>query len=319
MRQTAMRFVLALWAVVTVVGIAGSASANKLDLALTQFIQCDANGYCQTDNASYESFIMEYAYGVSPRILAPAETLGYSGFYMGLEGTLTPRFGSAALWETGTAADGYVDVMFMPAVHIRKGLPWSFEIGGTLNYLAQSEVVGLGGEIKWSAFEGYKHGFRGALPDLSARGQVMRIMGQTDIDMTIIGVDGSISYPFGIGGMISLTPYVGYQHIFTIINVEPLIYYDGSTYQEQQGVMWNTNELGQPTLDRSKLFFGFRFSYERLSITIEIDWGLAKTWDLDEANHEVDANGEYTATDSAGTTTDVPDQIRISGGVGLDF
>lgn len=311
MRQTTIKFVLALWAVVMVSGTVGSAQANKADLALTHFISCNADGsVCQPNNLDFEQFIMEYAYGVSPRLLAPAETLGYSGFYMGLEGTLTPRFGSEDLWTKGTAADGYVDALFMPAVHVRKGLPWSFEIGGSLNYLAESELVGLGGEVKWSLFEGYQHNFRGALPDVAARGTVMRIMGQTDIDMTIIGVDGSISYPFGIGGMVTLTPYGGFQYLWTVINVEPLVYYDvdTQTFNPQVGGLWDTDGLSQPTLGRAKLFGGLRFGYERLAITIEVDWGIAKSWDLDE-------DDPY----DPGTQAQIMDQVRFSGGVGLDF
>ncbi|MDJ0765013.1 MAG: hypothetical protein QNJ97_18670 [Myxococcota bacterium] len=310
MRQTAMRSLLALAAMAVVLVGAPGAEANKLDIALGQFIDCpNADGSsCTADVRGYEQFMMAYAFGISPKLLAPAETLGYSGFYMGIEGTLTPREGSKALWDTGTAGNGYPDVMFMPGIHVRKGLPWSFEIGASLNYLAQSELVGLGGEVKWSLFEGYRHGFRGGMPDVAARGTVTRVLGQTDLDMTLVGVDGSISYPFGIGGMISLTPYAGFQYYWAIIRVEPLVYYDEENeYQQQQGDAWNTDGLPGPNLGRARLFGGFRFGYEMLAVTFELGWGLKKTWDTKKTD------------ETASQEVEVGNQINISMGVGMDF
>ncbi len=308
MRQTTIKIALVHITLAACLGLGSTAQANKLDLALARFVTCDQNGSCTPDLVGYERFLAEYAFGVAPKVLAPAETLGYSGFYLGLEGTLTPRNGPSDIWKKGTVPEGeHPDVMFNPAVHVRKGLPWSFEMGGTINYLAQSELVGLGGEIKWSLFEGYRESWRGALPDIAARGSVVRILGESDVDMTLVSVDGSMSYAFGIGGMITLTPYVGFQYIWTIVRIEPLMYReetDPPIYHVPSDDEWNTNTLSGPNLGRAKLFGGFRFGYEMLAITLELGWGIKKDWDTEAENPE---------------PTKVGNQIQIAGGVGMDF
>ncbi len=299
--------------------------ANKLDLAIGRFIHCDYPSQCKADIAEYERFMAEYAFGLSPKLMAPASTLGYSGFYMALEGSLTPTpdGGDPKRWYKGVGPlDESPGVMFFPSVHVRKGLPWSMELGGTINYLSQSELVGLGADVKWSIFEGYRHGFRGVLPDVAARGSVVRVLGQSDIDMTIIGVDASMSYPFGIGGMLSLTPYVGWQYLWTLIRTEPLTYRedigDSVVYHPPEGSDWDTTGLSGPNLERMKLFLGFVLQYELLVITIEVDWGLATDWETaveDDERYYTDGADQ----DPEQLHTEVGHQIQINGGVGMQF
>ncbi len=315
MRQTAIRFILALIVGGAALGLPSKAEAHKLDLALSRFIECsNAQGTldptnCKPQLSEYESFMAQYAFGLAPKILAPAETLGYSGFYMGLEGTITPRNGLEGAWEKGTVPDGErIDVMFMPTIHVRKGLPWSFELGGSISYLAASELVALGAEIKWSLFEGYRHKWQGPFPDVAARGSVQRVIGEADADITIIGVDASISYSFGIAGMVTLTPYAGYQHLWSIIRPEPLILREeGDTinYRPETNGNWNSTGLSGPNLSRHKLFLGFRFGYEMLVFSFDLGWGLKKKWDPETSENVPQA--------------EVGNQVQISLGVGIDF
>ncbi|MCP4676757.1 MAG: hypothetical protein GY854_14835 [Deltaproteobacteria bacterium] len=313
MRQKTIKLAVALTVAMVCLTLVQEVRANKLDLSLARFVDCNVDGtICNPDVVEYEKFLAEYAFGLSPRILVPAETLGYSGFYLGLEGSLTPRpdtKGSAARWKKGTVpATEHPDVMFVPAVRVRKGLPWSFEIGGTLNYLAQSELVGLGGDIKWSLFEGYRRSWRGALPDIAARGSITRIIGEADVDMTIVALDASMSYAFGIGGMVTLTPWLGFQYIWTIVRVEPLIYRDDSystpTFHPPTGDEYKVDTLSGPNLGRAKLFAGFRFGYEMLTFSFELGWGIKSDWKAETEAKEKVAIGH---------------QIQVSGGVGIDF
>lgn len=332
MRRSATGLLTGLIVAVACFAWGGAASAGKLDLSITRFITCDATGQqCVTDVASYERFMAEYAFGLSPKLLAPAETLGYSGFYFGLEGSLTPIPGKGTTqggyWDLGTTPQGeWPSVMFVPALHVRKGLPWSFEIGSSVNYLAQSELVGLGGEVKWSLFEGYKKGFRGAMPDIAARGSVVRVLGEADVDMTIIGVDGSISYNFGLGGQIILTPFAGFQYLWTIIRTEPLVYRDDLpngdvVYHEPDGQLWDATGLSGPNLERMKLFLGFALQYELMVITIEVDWGLAQEWNTavwDDSRYYGGVYGDRGPNPEQ-LQTEVGHQVQINGGVGMQF
>ena len=98
MRQTPKRIVLGAVMMAVALSIAAPAAAGKLDLTLSEFANCNSAGRCRPQRADYESFLAEYAFGLVPKKLAPAETLGYSGFYMGVEGNISVR-------PTGSAAD----------------------------------------------------------------------------------------------------------------------------------------------------------------------------------------------------------------------
>ncbi len=330
MDRSVTSFILGIFFGMAILVAPAPSEANKLDLAIGRFIECDPTGQqCSANIAEYERFMAEYAFGLSPKLMAPASTLGYSGFYMALEGSLTPTPNGGDTddrrWYKGVGPrDESPGVMFFPSVHVRKGLPWSMELGGTINYLSQSELVGLGADVKWSIFEGYRHGFRGVLPDVAARGSVVRVLGQSDIDMTIIGVDASMSYPFGIGGMLSLTPYVGWQYLWTLIRTEPLTYReegDPVVFHAPEGTDWDTTGLSGPNLERMKLFLGFVLQYELLVITIEVDWGLATDWEtaVDDNPVYYNPDDDNLRIDPEQLQTEVGHQIQINGGVGMQF
>ena len=292
---------------VTAASLSSTTQAGKLDITLAGFVDCRGS-VCTPLMREYETFMAEYVFGIAPKKLAPAETLGYSGFYMGVEGSLSPRpLGEHAeeRWLRGTASDEIQAVTFNPGIHIRKGLPFSFEIGFTVNYLVLSELVSLGGEVKWSLFEGFRKGWRAFFPDLALRGSIVRVIGQTDVDITLAALDASISYAFGIVGMITMTPYVGYQYVWSVIHTEPILYRDSAdNYHHQIGTQdYAINTLGNPILGRSNMFFGLRLGYEILAFTVELDWGLPNTWNVAGADKEAK----------------VEHQIQISSGLGVDF
>lgn len=327
MRRTAAGFVLGFCLATAFAAAPRDASANKLDLAVGRFINCTEFGYCSADIADYERFLAEYFFALSPKLMAPADTLGYSGFYMGLEATTNgvPDWNAPTMakdpwyYATGPANDK-PSSMFVPAIHVRKGLPWSFEIGGSLNYLAQSEIAGIGGEVKWSLFEGYLHGFRGALPNIAARGSVVRIIGTTDLDVTIVGVDGSISRPFAIGGQITLTPYGGFQYVWTCIRTEPITWRDANDdFHPMDAQYWDTTMLSGPNLGRMKVFLGLRFKYELLAIVVEGAWGIKDEWATAIVKPGGTAPEGMVEAYNDQLNTNVGHQFQFNTGIGLDF
>lgn len=283
------------------------AAAGKLDISLNGFIDCVGSD-CTPQLREYETFLAEYLFGISPPKLSPAETLGYSGFYIGVEGSLTPRpLGREAeeRWLRGNPSDEVQRVVWNPGIHIRKGLPFSFELGSRVSFLILSELVTLGGEVKWSLFEGFRTGWKGYLPDLAVRGQIARVLGQSDVDITLAGLDASLSYAFGLGGTIVLTPYLGYQFMWSVVHTEPLVYKDsaGSFFPQVGESEFVVTSLGNPLLGRHNLFFGMRLGFEYLALTAELDWGLPRSWDVDGAD----------------LVAKVGHQVRISSGLGADF
>jgi hypothetical protein len=222
---------------------AGQAAADTNDFTLSRFRTCPAGvdpAYCSAlggrdgiqthgsckagssaedcaieqvygDNELFQKFATEFGMVMSPKFLAPAETLGLAGFDVGLEASFTPIDTSKEYWEKASPVEGQKpdSVLTTMQIHVRKGLPFSFELGGTLTKLMNSDIFALGGELKWAFNEGFYY-----LPDLAVRLSANRLLGSKDLDMLTGGLDLSISHPFGIGGLLSLTPYAGWNLLF---------------------------------------------------------------------------------------------------------
>lgn len=137
-------------------------------------------------------------------VLAPANTVGHSGFEIGFEAALAPMSFDKALF-TGSSpftTSSLPGSFLLPAFHVRKALPFSFEVGGRGIYLNQSSDFATQLELKWALNEGLDY-----IPDLAVRAAVTRFFGVRDFDLGVYGVDAIVSKRLGIGGVLSLTPY----------------------------------------------------------------------------------------------------------------
>jgi len=170
----------------------------------------------------FRSLAAELGLAFAPKFLSPAETLGHNGFDIGIEWSLTGISNDEPYWngpcDTGStcAVSSYIEddrkprsVLTTGQVHIRKGLPFSFELGGTATYLLYTEMAAMGLELKWAFNEGFYY-----IPDIAVRGSVTRVFGSKAIDLTLGGFDISLSKAFGLGDTVSLTPYAGYNFCY---------------------------------------------------------------------------------------------------------
>jgi hypothetical protein len=177
--------------------------------------------------------LLGYQLGVAlaPHFLAPAETLGYNGFQVSIETTFTTFNRTEDYWKFGTerhspgtfGGSGDTGVLHLTTIMVRKGLPWSIEIAAGGSYLSNSEIATGNLQVKWSIFEGFYDLIGGVgqfLPDIAVRGSVSRAIGTGELDLTVSGFDISASKPFGIGGMWSLTPYLGWHYLIVSLRSE---------------------------------------------------------------------------------------------------
>jgi hypothetical protein len=99
--------------------------------------------------------------------------------------------------------------VLIPSIHVRKGLPWSFELGVRAAWFEKSRM-GMGTvELKWALNEGFTY-----LPDICVRAHVTKLLNSRDFDVTAGGLDLGIGKQFAIAGMVTLTPYVGWNLVF---------------------------------------------------------------------------------------------------------
>jgi hypothetical protein len=367
-RWSCLQVVLAVAAVVTVVSSGPSALANDMDPVLARMWRYDpTTNQIVTRDDLFDALALELAEGFAPNITYPAETLGWSGMFMGLEATLSVIDSEAMQWRCGIEAtgqgsngggngvcDSWSDadgVLFIPSVHVRKGLPYSLELGFQIQYMSNSELVGIGGEIRWSPFEGYREGWAGYLPDVSLAFTGNYVMGSSELALGQLGALVSLSYPFTISGQVTLTPYLGYQLMIVGADHEQVfssLYVDApgnwNNDQRQPGTLVDFcrnppdaspgNSIAQESCDPylefhngysrnfgqdiaalkyHRLFIGARLIWEHLAVTPQ--FAVTLPWEVGSATGEIERDSAGREYQHASTGT----HFQFSVSVGSDF
>ncbi len=160
----------------------------------------------------------EVALALSSVILHPASTIGHSQFDFDLEagfaGVHPDPIGAEPLpgsndrtpWPTRSRKP---HDLFMPSFHVRKALPFSFELGGRMTYLSMSSYYAVQGEAKWALNEGFE-----VIPDLAVRLAYTKLLGQKDWNLGSTDLDFMISKRWGVMGVTSFTPYLALRFNF---------------------------------------------------------------------------------------------------------
>jgi len=231
---------------VGVAALAGSgrARAGKNDLRLLNlcppdpntnecsWVQRDAGGRVtgtmpDVDGQSrFRSQMSELGFAIAPRLMTPADTLGYAGFQFSAElgiTTINPnrKVGDRAYWDGIAGVESTNPAAMRPDSHlttiggyVRKGL-WiplpAFEFGaGALNIVG-SHMYALQGYAKLALQEGF-HGWW--LPSFAVRGGASQLLGTSEVDLTVFSVDLIASKAFNIGGTARIEPFLGWSMLF---------------------------------------------------------------------------------------------------------
>lgn len=152
----------------------------------------------------------EVALAMSSALLQPASTTGHSGFDFAAEGSYAavhdaaigqpPPGGFTNLpWPTRSAVPSS---LLASGLHVRKGLPFSFEIGGRLLNLAMTTTFAAQGEAKWALNEGFDW-----FPDVAVRAAYTRLFNQRDWNLDTSDIDFMVSKRWGVSAVTSFTPY----------------------------------------------------------------------------------------------------------------
>lgn len=163
-------------------------------------------------------FSSELALALSGPILMPASTTGHAGFDVAFEGSYTPVHGEALGVDPGNGfsnepwgSSATPSSLTTTGVHVRKALPFSFEMGGRLTYLNRSSYYAAQGEAKWALNEGFRY-----LPDVAVRFAYTRLFGQQDLNLGATDLDLLVSKRWGVNAVTSFTPYAAAR--FTFVN-----------------------------------------------------------------------------------------------------
>ncbi len=199
------------------------------------------NGSPLTDTGAsrtaYETVVRELGTAIANKPLAPAETLGISGFQLAFTQSVafldafTDSESNPAPWERVHPDADPSHVMWMPGVGVRKGLPLSLEVGANLSYIAFSRQAVVGGYGRWGLVEGYRK-----LPDLTLQLGYSGYIGNDELELGVMDGTMSVGYTVPFGRKVginegSFSPYGGVGMLW--INARPQM---STEEQESLGV-----------------------------------------------------------------------------------
>lgn len=136
----------------------------------------------------------------APAFHEPAGTLGQAGFELGASSSQALLRIPADAWPTVRATPPRT--LVLPAVAIRKGLGGSFELGASISWLTDSQMMGLSAELRWAVLDGLAYA-----PDLALRAWGTRVIGTQELDLAAAGADAMLSRSFGLAGTMKVQPY----------------------------------------------------------------------------------------------------------------
>lgn len=194
------------------------ASAGGLDLHFERFVDPNATPGVQIENSAYKSLMREVGMAMGPRMAGPAASGGSLGIEASYEISGVGSNSSADYWTK--AATNPESIITTQQVRIRKGLPYSMQLGGVVTSMSNSNLTAIGLELGISITDGYKN-----IPDIIFRPSIHTVLGNSQIDMFIIGADLGVSKAFGIAGIFSLQPWVAYSPVFTHVNTHQVALY----------------------------------------------------------------------------------------------
>ncbi|MFA5625261.1 MAG: hypothetical protein WC966_09450 [Bradymonadales bacterium] len=213
------------------------ASAGDIDFRLSRLCTGDASAPCGINNSDpavkdFRSLARVYASLLAPMHFQPASTLGQAGFEIAVESKMSFVLEDASYWRAinknvnqTPSDDGKYsapDLFATVQLHVRKGLPFSFELEGIVNWLANSELFYVGAGLRWAFTEGWWF-----MPDISVRAHVGTLIGAPDLSFINVNADLALSYTFGLGGLVSLTPYGGFSFLTNFSSSRPIVVFVG--------------------------------------------------------------------------------------------
>jgi hypothetical protein len=208
-------------------------------------------------------------------ILAPANTVGHSGFEFGFEAAYAPVSFDKTLFAGYTPFRAPPPSSFLlPSFHVRKALPYSFEVGGRGIYLNQSTDFATQLELKWALNEGLD-----SIPDVAVRAVVTRFFGVRDLDLGVYGVDAMVGKRFGLGGVLSLTPYGAARFSWVWARSGQIQFGNATDPNTAGGTAASFPELSAAGHRFTRFALGLRLISAAVTLSVEGTYTLGRTFD----------------------------------------
>jgi hypothetical protein len=154
--------------------------------------------------AQFRDFSEDLGSALSYKPVMPAAPLGTTGFDMGIEVTQTRMAKSSQLWNSVTGG-GSVSDLYIPKLHIDKGLPFGIDIAGFYSKVPSTNISLVGAELRYAILQGGV-----TQPAVAIRGAYTKMNGVSQLALNTKSLDVSISKGFTV-----FTPYAGIGQVWT--------------------------------------------------------------------------------------------------------
>lgn len=200
----------------------------------------------------FRSFSEDLGAALSYKSITPPEPLGITGFDLGIEVTST-ELKSSALWSKATNGGKALESIYVPKLHVFKGLPLGIDIGAFISAIPTTNIKLTGFELRYAILEGGV-----ALPAVGIRGSMTKLSGVDQLAFSTKALDVSVSK-----GFLMFTPYVGVGSVWTDSN--PNV----------------SGLLAQETFRQNKAFVGANLNMGLMNLALEYDkTGSSKSYGL---------------------------------------
>ncbi|MGC6494248.1 MAG: hypothetical protein ACON5B_15550 [Myxococcota bacterium] len=183
------------------------------DISLSSMPTYEGNRVLSTSTLSeaYTTLVRELGASIGSRALGPASTLG-----AGTEVSLTHQVGfissripdGPSAWQRAHVDNDPSLVLWQPGIMVRKGLPFSLEVGMAGTWVGLSRQGTFGGWVRAALVEGYK-----PFPDVSVHGGYTGYIGNNELELGVARLGASLGSDFALGGQpgvrsVVLSPFV---------------------------------------------------------------------------------------------------------------
>jgi hypothetical protein len=224
----------------------------------------------------------ETALAFSAPLLQPASTTGHLGFDYSFEATYAqvhpeaigqatfpstpPTFGAITPWQTH---DLVPNELFVPSIHVRKALPFSFELGGRVSYLSQSSYFGAQIEGKWALNEGFRR-----IPDVALRAAHTQVLGQRDWNLGATDLGVLVSQRWGVNAVTSITPYLAARFTYVKASSETIDFAPPPAVPAPSADELRAAQAGFPTFSKAlyRTTAGVRLTAYVVSMGVELTY-----------------------------------------------
>ena len=182
------------------------AGGNDLDLlAFGRCIESPASTCVRVvdDEAGFVLLARDMGLAIMPLAPIAADTLGVAGFTLQLVHGLHGVDTSADHWR---AAENPGSGLSTTHISVRKGLPYSVDIGAHFGTVWNSELYTIGADLRIAIDDSPIIW----VPDFAIRGFASTMVGHPQFNLLSTGADFLIGKSIGIGHVVNITPFAGY-------------------------------------------------------------------------------------------------------------